>query len=320
MKIAFLSFYSGKVNRGVETFVKELSSRLEKNNEVLVFEGKASGSVLGFTLKVLLDIKNNFDVIVPTNGRSQVIICRLWSWLLGKKMLVSGHSGIGFDDYLNLWSRPNVFVVQTEFQKSWAKKFSFGVRIEKIPNGVDLKKFKPEGEKFSHGLPSKIVLSVSALTAPKRLDLIIRAVAKTKYSLLMVGDGPLRRELETLGNSLLPGRFKIVSVSYGQLPETYRSANIFTFVAYKRESFGIVLLEAMASGLPIVACDDPIRKEIVGDAGLFVNPKNSEEYTMALEKALKIDWGDKQRKQAEKYSWDKIAKQYDQLFRNLTGI
>ncbi|HLD91975.1 MAG TPA: glycosyltransferase, partial [Patescibacteria group bacterium] len=83
------------------------------------------------------------------------------------------------------------------------------------------------------------------------------------------------------------------------------------------ESFGIVLVEAMATGLPVVATNDAIRKEIVGDAGLFVDPTNADEYAKILEKALNTNWGDKPRNQAEKFSWDKIAKSYEEILENL---
>jgi glycosyltransferase involved in cell wall biosynthesis len=101
------------------------------------------------------------------------------------------------------------------------------------------------------------------------------------------------------------------------MPRVYGAADIFTYPTVPWESFGIVLVEAMASGLPVVATDDPIRREIVGDAGLFDDPLNTKVYAKALRKALAKDWGDKPRKQAEKFSWDKIADQYHKLFDEL---
>jgi len=74
----------------------------------------------------------------------------------------------------------------------------------------------------------------------------------------------------------------------------------------------------MATGLPVVATNDPIRHEIVGDAGILVDPTNTEEYAEALQKALDTNWGNKPRKQAEKFSWDEIAEKYDNLFKELT--
>ena len=82
---------------------------------------------------------------------------------------------------------------------------------------------------------------------------------------------------------------------------------------YPWEAFGIVYVEAMASGLPVVATDDENRREIIGDAGLFVDPENIEEYAQTLGKALKTDFGEKPRQQAKKFSWDKIASQYEQI-------
>lgn len=73
----------------------------------------------------------------------------------------------------------------------------------------------------------------------------------------------------------------------------------------------------MATNLPVVVNDDPIRREIVGDAGILVGPTDVEEYSLSLRKALGTDWGDKPRKQAEKFDWDKIAVKYEELFENL---
>ena len=101
------------------------------------------------------------------------------------------------------------------------------------------------------------------------------------------------------------------------MPAVYAAADLFTFPTVPYESFGIALVEAMASGLPVVATDDPIRREIVGVAGLFVDPADTGAYAAALQKALKINWSKKPRIRAQQYSWSKIASDYDRLFRKL---
>lgn len=350
MKIAFLSFYSGVIYRGVETFVHELANGLIRLGiDVTVYQlGKElpnskyktvtidvgidwskKGSyipflnyyclrVKKFTNKVLKVIDKDTDIIFPTNGQWQSILCSLWSKLNKKRVVIAGQSGPGLDDRINILTFPNRFIGLTEFQKKWAEKANHFVKSIKIPNGVSLDNFGPQGEIFQLQLERPIVLCVSALVDWKRLDLVIKAVSKiNKGSLLLVGKGDQENKLLKLGDKLLPNRFKILNFEHKDMPKVYRSADLFTFATIPWESFGIVLVEAMASGLPVVATDDPIRREIVGDAGFFVDPTNTDEYAKALEKALNTDWGNKPRKQAEKFSWDIITSQYEKLFKNI---
>ncbi len=69
----------------------------------------------------------------------------------------------------------------------------------------------------------------------------------------------------------------------------------------------------MASGLGVVAPDDETRREIVGEGGIFVDVSNPLEYADALKMALKVDWSQKARAQAEKFSWDVIAESYKSI-------
>lgn len=305
MKIAFLNKYQNKVNRGAETFVYELSHRLSKNHQVDVISDINYWDLL----------KNKYNVIIPTNGRLQAIIVRKIAWLTGAKVVISGQSGLGFDDRINLYTFPDVFVALTEYQKKWAKRINPFVKVVKIHNGVDLHVFSPTTVHPS----SFTVLSVGAFTKEKRHDLTIKAVSKLKNVKLIVvgGGGDLKKDIEMLGKKILGDRFEILSVDHSKMPEIYSKSSVLVFPTVPWESFGIVLIEAMASGLPIVATDDPIRKEIVGEAGIFVDPTKTDEYAEALEKALNTNWGNKPRIQAEEFSWDKIAKDYEELFNNL---
>lgn len=354
VKVAFLSFYSGEVYRGVETHVFELANRLSdlgvtvnvyqngpklKNSKYKIIstnlkidwsQNGAGGSFLNilftdyytrlvgrFTRYVLKNIDNDTDVIVTTNGNLQVLYARIWSFLHRKKLLVTGHSGLGADDKWNLLMFPDVFVALTKYQSKWAHSFNPLVKIATIPNGVDLKKFNLKSKGLKINLPHPIILSVGALEKEKRLDLIIKAIAKTKASLLLVGKGILGKELNALGSKLLGSRFKVISLSFEDMPKVYATCDLFTYPTMPYESFGIVILEAMASGLPVVANDDPIRREIVGEAGMFVDPTNTDKYVVTLEKALKAKWRNSPRKQAEKFNWDKIALDYKKLFEQI---
>jgi glycosyltransferase involved in cell wall biosynthesis len=279
-----------------------------------------SRKIFWFTFKSIPRIwKEKYDVVIPLNGGWQPAIIRIITWLYGGKMVISGQSGIGWDDRNNLWCFPNAFVAPSSKALSWAKKVMPIVKSFYIPNGVDLERFKPEGKKLITELIKPVILCVGALTEQKRIDLVIRDVAKLdNASLLVVGKGELEDSLCKLGQELLGERFELISAPYEDMPQVYRCADIFTLVSKSSEAFGNVFVEAMASGLPIVAREDEQRREIVGNAGLFVNPENSEEYAKTLEKVLKTNWEDKPRKQAEKFSWDGVAEQYENLFQRFS--
>ena len=308
LKLAFLNKYQGKVNRGAETFVKEVSQRLSKNYQVDVISD----------INYLDLFKKKYDLIIPTNGRFQVILTRLITWLTGGKMIVSGQSGMGWDDRVNLYSFPNYFIPLSSQALKWARKVNPFVKSIYIPNGVDTKKFKPDGVKTNVDLKKPIILCVGALTKTKRINLVIKAVSKLEdASLLIVGKGEEEEKLQVLGTRLLGNRFKIMSFPYERMSEVYRAADVFTLVSESYYSFENVLVEAMATNLPVVANCDPIRKEIVGDGGLLVNPDNTEEYAEALRKVIKTDWRNKPKEQAKKFDWDKIAEKYEELIKDL---
>ena len=58
-------------------------------------------------------------------------------------------------------------------------------------------------------------------------------------------------------------------------------------------------------------------REIIKDAGIFCDCSKIEEYAMALEKAIHTDFGDKPRRRAEEFSWDKVAQRYDAVFQQV---
>lgn len=312
MKVVFLNRYQNKFERGAEVFVKELIQRLSKNNTVDVFADKKADSIKDV-------LSGNYDLVIPINGRLQSLKVSLARLAGGYKVLITGHSGKGWDDIWNIAiAKPDVFVALTDYMASWAKKWAWGSKIIKIPNGIDLQKFNPKGDKINLGLPEPIILSVGALTWYKYHERVIMAVKNLGYgSLLIVGRGPEEERLHKLGNEALGERFKIVQFKYEDMSKVYRSVDLFTLPSWDREAFGIVYLEAMASGLGVVAPDDQSRREIVGEGGLFAKVDDNKNYTDAIARALKVDWPTKSRAQAEKFSWDKIALEYEQLMLNM---
>lgn len=356
MKITFLSFYSGHNQRGAEVVISELAERLSRDNQVQVFQsGKQTPqhskvkryvipstsdfgprrSNLSLSRRLFLNHESRLiskfaqkvfsqigptDIIVPIDGGWEAFLTRLWAWKTYSKVVITGHSGKGWDDRINLLTHPDAFVALTESQKIWATKNGFGTRIVKIPNGVDTVAFNPSVRPALINLPHPVILCVGALEKNKRPDLVIQAVSRLKRgSLLLVGDGEDKSDIVALGRKLLGSRFSQIVTDHHEIPRYYTAADLFTLPTVPWEPFGLVFLEAMACGRPVVAPGDEIRREIIGNAGIFVDPKDTTAYADALNKALTTSWGTKPRKQAEKFSWETVSAKYEDLFRSLVG-
>jgi len=165
-------------------------------------------------------------------------------------------------------------------------------RTALIPNGVDPTVFHPAplaGETRDPRIPvgMKVVLMVSAMIASKRVADGVRAVAGAPDAFLVIaGDGPEREEVRQLAAALMPGRHLLLgSVHRATMPALYRQADAFLHMS-QDEPFGIVYLEAAASGLPVVAHDAPVPRWILGNCALLANTSNTEGVTVALRLAL----------------------------------
>jgi len=355
MKIAFLNLYSGLANRGVERSISELAKRLVKNHQVIIIQGgkqktdypvkvidvqlgqnitetkltwlsrfyldRQSFKIFQFTLKAIPYFwKEKFDILIPANGGWQSLICRVLTWIQGTKMLITGRSGPGWDERFNLFCRPDIFVALTPAHQAWAEKYSAKSKIWQIPNGVDLEKFNPQIKPLEIDLPRPIILTVGAVSPWKRHELVLAAIAKiNNVSWLLVGEGDkgYKEQLINQARQRLGRRFQHINVDLEQMPRVYTLAKVFTSAVQPQEAFGNVFLEALATNLPIVTSADPSRKFIVENAGILVDPTDSSGYAAVLKAALTTSWGNLPRQQAEKFSWDAVVKNYEQLFKQL---
>lgn len=312
MQIVFLSRYQESVQRGAETFVRELSREFSKRHQVTILTGNKAD----FPSEIL---KGNYQIVIAVNGGMQTLIASLGRLIKGYKLVISGQAGIGKGEIFNLVvAKPDLYVALTEKMLKWARKWAWGSQVVKIPNGVDLNKFKSAGQKFDFKLKKPIVLSVGALVWYKHHERTIEALSLLKNtSLVLVGEGEEEKKLENLGKKLLGDRFKIIQSDYKDLPKIYRGADLFTLPSWDREAFGIVYVEAMACGLGIVAPNDVSRNEIIRKGGILIDVSNPQMYADAINRALNINWQKKALNQARKFSWKEIAREYEQAFKNL---
>lgn len=193
---------------------------------------------------------------------------------------------------------------------------------EIIPNGIDLEHFNPDlkpVEKFKDGKIN--ILFVGRMERRKGLHYLLRAYAALKKEmpdirLIVVGPGKvLRRSYEKyVSKHRIPDVEFEGKVSYEALPRYYKTADIYCSPATGQESFGIVLLEAMAAGTAVLASGIEGYRGVVTDGhdGLLVPPKNVKALKAALEKLardenLRLELVRNGLETAERYDWKKVA-------------
>jgi phosphatidylinositol alpha-mannosyltransferase len=191
-----------------------------------------------------------------------------------------------------------------------------------IPNGVDIDHFSPDVSPIDEFCDGKLnILFVSRLEKRKGLNYLLEAFKQVKQEipncrLIIVGPGTrLRRKYEkNVARSSLKDVVFTGLVSYEELPRYYKTADVFCAPATGRESFGIILLEAMAVGKPIVASNiDGYASVLTHNVeGLLVPPRDKEMLARALlsllnDESLRREMGAKGRAKALKYSWERIA-------------
>jgi phosphatidyl-myo-inositol alpha-mannosyltransferase len=194
---------------------------------------------------------------------------------------------------------------------------------EIIPNGIDLDIFTPDVEPFPEYMDGKInILFVGRLESRKGLSYLLRAFKTIKKDtpntrLIVVGPGKRSRANyeRWVRNNHIEDVVFTGFASQMELPRYYRTADIFCAPATGRESFGIVLIEAMAMGKPIVATGIEGFRCVVtpGEDGILVKPRSSEQLRRALMKlinnpGLRRKMGENGRIKAQQYSWKKIAR------------
>ncbi|MBI2909972.1 MAG: glycosyltransferase family 4 protein [Chloroflexi bacterium] len=192
-----------------------------------------------------------------------------------------------------------------------------------IPNGIDVVRFSGEKPPLERHRDGKLnILFVGRLEKRKGVDCLLKAYVLVKRefpdSRLIVA-GPetgLREGYEKFVRE--KGLRDVVFAGYvsdEDLPRYYETADVFCAPATGWESFGIVLLEAMASARPIVASDIEGYAGVVthGSEGLLVPPKDEKALAMALghllaDKELRQRMGARGREKAQEYSWERVSR------------
>jgi phosphatidylinositol alpha-mannosyltransferase len=203
-----------------------------------------------------------------------------------------------------------------------------------IPNGVDIARFSTVKEKigrFDDGVMN--ILFVGRLEPRKGLTRLLKSIpyiqnhTAKKFRLLVVGNGVLtpyyksRVPSEAIDKVIFTGE-----VSVDELPRYYNTAHLFCSPATYGESFGIVLVEAMAAGLPVVAGNNEGYSRIVRQNvnGFLVNSESPQEIAVNIANLLESEdlrrrFSERNRFEAWKYSWNSIVDKIEKIYSGITG-
>jgi glycosyltransferase involved in cell wall biosynthesis len=215
------------------------------------------------------------------------------------------------------------------FKRRWSD-------VVEVPNGVDADLFRPGIDptvvREKHGIPADapLVLFVGVLDRAhhfKGAGNLIRAFAALKNRdamLMLVGDGDLKEQFmqQAAGLGIAERTRFVGKVSNSDLPDYYAAADLAVLPSSPPESFGMVLIEAMACGKPVIASNLPGVRAVVSNNvdGLLLQPGNIPELTDKIDQLLRDperrrEMGMRGRQKVEaKYAWSVIIPNLTQVY------
>jgi glycosyltransferase involved in cell wall biosynthesis len=220
-----------------------------------------------------------------------------------------------------IWKNASSIVANSQGLRELALTFDSRYEIPVIPNGVDAEQFTV----FDRAWSPPHILSVGRVVHQKGFDLGLRALAQLKelqWEWTIAGDGPQMQPLRLMAAEHdLKDRIHFAGwLSASRLREQYASANLFLFPS-RHEGMPNAVLEAMASGLPVVATRIAGNEELVmdGQTGTLVNTEDVDGLRESL-KPLLLDahkreqMGRAARKRVEEsFTWTRVADQYERI-------
>lgn len=205
------------------------------------------------------------------------------------------------------------------------KKYNPNVRIKVVPEGVGEEFFSIEKKRPKH------ILFLGRLDInQKGIDLLLRAYAKIAHKILwplvIAGNGPDKRKVKKLIQDLgINERVTLLGATYGDAKTQVLEETLFVAFSSRNETFSLFALEALASGLPLVAFDIPGLSWNDSTVALKAEPFNIDDYAnllerLATEKELLSNMGIAARNFARQFTWDNVADQYESFYQEIIDI
>ncbi len=210
-------------------------------------------------------------------------------------------------------------------------------KISVIFMGIDTEKFLPQNKdkqllkKYNLKNDDFIILTIGRLVWEKGIHDVIKSVKKLidrdkNIKLLIIGDGPMYNKLIKISKRLnISNNVKIIKkIEYSFIPKIHNLADLFVLASIPvpgwQEQFGMVLIESMACGKPVISTLSGSIPEVIGNCGILVPPADSYELSKHLkklykDKALRKNLGNESRKRAlELFDANKVSEKIKEIF------
>lgn len=223
-----------------------------------------------------------------------------------------------------IWKKAKTVIVNSKGLHELAKRTAPGITTDLIPNGVDLREFRPRPN-LSNNKDLQII-SNSRLITRKGITYLIDGFEKhyiehPNSNVFLIGDGALKRELQKQVQRA--GLEKCVHfvgiIPHKEVPKYYEQSDVFVLPSLN-EGMSNSLLEAMASGLAIITTDTGGTAELVNYRnGIIIQKRNASDIAKALNKlsedrTILLKMKCASREKVKSMSWDKVALQYKQIY------
>ncbi len=231
----------------------------------------------------------------------------------------------------SIWNNASMVVACSDGLRELAQETAPDVKMDVIPDGLDLSRFEPSSRE---PCPERVrILTIGRLIPRKGFQFLIRALPKIvenaahDFEIEIVGDGPYQKELLKLAADLdVTEHIRFAgSVPYAELPGKYRDADIFILPSLA-EGMPLVVLEAMGTGLPIVASRVQGIEELVAEDvnGALFDPGDADGLARSLVKLInagkrRVEMGEASVARVKPYDWKHIADAYLTLYADILG-
>lgn len=249
--------------------------------------------------------------------------------------IITGHGGdvssLNFNPVKNLKvnclkKAKEVIVVSNELKSQLGKYYDVE-KVSVISMGCDTTKFSPKNreENYFKQNGKQVILFVGRLAEKKGVKYLVEASKDIDAKLIIVGDGPLRGELELQAEEQGDKIIFLGAKNHDELVKIFASADVFVAPSITakdgdKEGLPTTIIEAMASGLPVVGTDSGGIKEIIidGENGFVVSEKSADEIANAIKKILsdknlRLQMSERALETAKAYDYKEKAKQYAEL-------